>query len=263
MADYIRLSNSMPCSEDDLLFSDHIAISVATRRHQLDAIHRGIPAIPMACMPRSASATLTHSLAKLVDVPVLHTSIGMFPNYYLPPSWVGVFLEGGAITQDHIMANEFNCGVLRAMSVQDVFVLFRDPRAAARSFVHWTSRDDRQDLRSLDLRIRDECLNNFIPWLQSWIDCSRGHRIPARVHLLRFADVVGDLAGTVRRIAGILQDRFPAMAQYCDIDRLQEVRIHFNKGDDETWREEVSEATAKALWNACSPEIKELLQLTP
>jgi hypothetical protein len=96
MAEHIRLSHTMPCPEDEHLFSDHVAICMITREHQLDAIARKIPAILFGCMPRSASATLTYSLAKLLDIPVLHTSIGVFPDYFIAPSWLDVFLEGGA-----------------------------------------------------------------------------------------------------------------------------------------------------------------------
>src|SRR5262249_28738817 len=112
MAEHVRLSHTMPCAELDILFSDHVAQSMATREHQEHAMARGLPAILFACMPRSGSATLTHTLAKLLDFPVLHISAGAFPDDYLVPSWLDMFLEGGAITQDHFKLNDFNRGVL-------------------------------------------------------------------------------------------------------------------------------------------------------
>lgn len=263
MADYIRLSRTMPGPDDDCLYSDHTAISTATRRHQLDGVARGMPPILMACMPRSASGTLTHSLAHLLDVPVLHTSIGAFPDYFLAPSWIDALIQGGAVTQDHIMANDFNCAALKAAGFRDVFVTVRDPRAAARSQVHWLWRGEDGAPPSLERRIREECIDHFIPWLQSWIDCAHDSASPFRIHMINFKDIVQDLTGTVRRIARILQGDFPAMAAHCEIDAVKEIRVHFNQGDENAWRAEVDEATATALWEACSLEIRELLQLTP
>jgi hypothetical protein len=251
----------MPCGQDEHLFSDHVAICLVAREHQLDALARKMPAVLFACMPRSASATLTYSLAKLLDVPVLHTAIGMFPDYFIAPSWLDLFLEGGAVTQDHFMPNDFNFGVLAARGPRDVFVTIRDPRAAARSEVHWRARWGNPGAASVEQRIERQCLENFIPWLQSWIDRSRDPASPLRIHLIKFQDVVADLSETIGRIARTLQNEFPAMAAFVERTDVEEVRIHYKQGDDEAWRSEVGDATRRRLWDACTPEIKELLRL--
>ena len=263
MAEYIRLSHTMPCGQDEHLFSDHVAICLAAREHQLDALTRKMPAVLFACMPRSASATLTHSLAKLLDVPVLHTAIGMFPDYFIAPSWLDLFLEGGAVTQDHFMPNDFNFGVLAARGPRDVFVTIRDPRAAARSEVHWRARWGNPGAASVEERIERQCLENFMPWLQSWIDRSRDSSSPLRIHMIKFEDVVRDLSTTIRQIGRTLQDEFPAMAPFVERTDVEEVRIHYKQGDDEAWRSEVGEATRQKLWDACTPAIRELLNLAP
>ena len=263
MADHIRMSRTIPGPEDEHLYSDHVAITTVTREHQLHAIARGIPPILVACMPRSASATLTHSLARLLDAPVLHTSIGMFPDYFLAPAWLDVILQGGAVTQDHFMPNDFNLAVLKSRGRRNLFVLIRDPRAAARSLVHWFSRWDNNHSLPLEDRIQRECISNYIPWLQSWIDCSHDPALPFRIHMIRFQEITRDLAGTVRQIAGALQDEYPAMAPYAQCADLEEVRMHFDRGDDDAWRSEVGVETRRNLWNACTPEIRELLRLAP
>lgn len=261
MADHIRLSGTMPGPEDEHLFSDHVAISMVAREHQLDAITRGMPAILIACMPRSASATLTYSLANLLDVPVLHISIGQFPDYYIAPSWLDVFLQGGAVTQDHFMLTDFNLGVLTARGPRDVFVTVRDPRAAARSQVHWLARWGNVGPVSLEHRIEQQCIAYFIPWLQKWIEQSRDASSPLRVHLIKFEDIVRNLPATVRQIARALEAEFSTMAAYAEYVDVKEVRIHFEQGNDEAWRAEVSDATRRKLWDACTPEIRELLSL--
>jgi hypothetical protein len=263
MSEHIQRSRTMPGPEDEHLFSDHVAISIVTREHQLAAISRGLPAILFACMPRSASATLTHSLAKLLDVPVLHTSLGVFPDYFIAPSWLDMFLEGGALTQDHFMLNEFNFGVLKSRGRRNVFVSIRDPRAAARSHVHWLSRWGNADSMTLEERIERECIGKFIPWLQCWIDRARDSTSPLHIQLIKFQDIVRDLPGTLRRIVRTLQDEYPVLASYAEHPNIEEVRVHFKEGDDEAWRSEVSETTSKKLWEACSPEIRELLNLVP
>jgi hypothetical protein len=263
MADAIQRSRTMPAPDDQLLFSDHVTSSMLAHQRQFSAIARKIPAILIACMPRSASATLTHTLAKLLNVPVLHICIGFFPDYFFAPSWLDMFLEGGAVTQDHFMLNAFNLGVIASRGHRHVFVTVRDPRAAARSQVHWLSREHSSFSGSTDERIRQECIENFIPWLQGWIDRSRDESLPFQVHMIKFQDVVRDLAGSIRRIATILRDEFPAMAPFCEYTEVEEVRLHFDQGNDEAWRSEVSEATRAELWNACTPDIRHLLNLAP
>jgi hypothetical protein len=186
----------------------------------------------------------------------------VFPRYFIAPSWLDVFLEGGAVTQDHFMPEDFNFGVLKARAPRDVFVTIRDPRAAARSQAHWLARWGDGGAAPVEQRIERQCVDNFIPWLQSWIDCSRTTS-PLRIHMIKFGDVVRDLSGTVRQIARTLAPEFPDMAAYADRGDIDEVRIHFKQGDDEAWRSEVSDATRQRLWDACTPNIRELLHLSP
>jgi hypothetical protein len=263
MAEHIQRSHSMPGPDDDRLYSDHAVISAITRQHQLHAIANGIPSILMACMPRSASATLTHSLANMLDAPVFHIAIGRFPNYFIAPSWLDMFLEGGAVTQDHFMPNDFNAGVLKSRAPRDIFVTVRDPRAAARSWVHWLGRWGNTSSASIEEQIESECKENFVPWLQCWIDRSRDRGWPHRIHLIKFSDITGNLKETVHHIARIAQSDVPATGSNLDRAQFEEVKIHFKEGDDAAWRSEVSEATAKRLWEACSPEIRALLRLNP
>jgi len=263
MARHIQLSRTMPGPEDQCLYSDHVMISQATRDHQRRAIARAIPAIVFACMPRSGSATLTHSLAKLLDAPIEHICLGEFPdNYFVVPSWLDMFLEGGAVTQDHFTLNDFNRGVLSARGRRDIFVTIRDPRAAASSHVHMRSALGYRGSGPLEQRIERECLNGFIPWLQSWIHCAQDRTLPFRIHLIKFADAVRDLTGTVRKIARTLQEEYPAMARYAECGAVEEIRVHFVRGDDEAWRSEVGEATAAKLWDAMTADIRQVLNLT-
>ena len=205
----------MPTGESDLLFSDQVNLSYVLRDRQLAAMKRGLPPILIACMPRSASATLTYTLARALDIPVLHISAGSFPNHFLVPSWLNMFLEGGAITQDHFAANDFNLGVLQGRGPRDIFVLIRDPRAAARSQVHHLARGRDGGAEPLARRIERQCTENFIPWLQAWIDCANNKKLPFRIHWLTYRR---GLPGSRRHLA---QDRRRAWRGQQDDRRIR------------------------------------------
>ncbi len=263
MATHLRLSCSMPTGDDDELFSDHLNMARVLRLRQTAAVKRGIPPILIACMPRSASATLTHTLGRALDCPVMHLSAGQFPGYFLVPSWLDMFLEGGAITQDHFAANEFNLGVLGDRGPLDLFVLARDPRAAARSQVHFLARDESGLDQPLSERIAHECTAHFIPWLQNWIDCANRPDLPHRIHWLTYGEVCASPAAVLRRISGVLSDRHHRMCRYLACQSLEEVRIHFETGNDTAWRGDVDTETRERLWAACTPDIRSLLDLEP
>ena len=129
--------------------------------------------------------------------------------------------------------------------------------------MHWLARWGNTDAASIEQRIERQCLDNFVPWLQSWIDRSRDPASPLRIHIVKFQDIIRDLSGAVRQIAQSLQHEFPAMAAYAGPTVVEEIRIHFKEGDDEAWRAEVGEATRRKLWDACTPDIRELLHLVP
>jgi hypothetical protein len=251
----------MPTGESDLLFSDHVNLSHVLRDRQLAAIKRGLPPILVACMPRSASATLAYTLARAVDIPVMHISAGNFPDRYLVPSWLDMFLEGGTITQDHFAANDFNLGVLQGRGPRDIFVLIRDPRAAARSQVHHLARGRDGGGELLARRIERQCTENFIPWLQAWIDCADNKKLPFRIHWLTYGDVCRDSGAILRKIAGVLGADNKTIAAFAYAHSLPEERMHFVDGHDDAWRREVGSPSRDLLWQACTAEMKAMLDL--
>jgi hypothetical protein len=261
MAQQLRRSHTMPTGESDLLFSDHVNLSYVLRDRQLAAIKRGVPPILIACMPRSASATLAYTLARAVDIPVMHISAGNFPDRYLVPSWLDMFLEGGAITQDHFAANGFNLGVLQGRGPRDIFVLIRDPRAAARSQVHHLARGHDGGGEPLARRIERQCTENFIPWLQAWIDCANNETLPFRIHWLTYREACRDPGAILRRIAGVLGADNKAITAFAHAHSLPEERMHFVDGHDDAWRREVGSSSRDLLWQACTSEMKTMLEL--
>jgi hypothetical protein len=193
-------------------------------------------------------------------MPVLHVSAGRFIQHFLIPCWLDMFLEGGAVTQDHFAANDFNLGVLATRGLHDVFVVARDPRAAARSQVHFQSAPD-TDRALLEAKIERECMANFVPWLQSWMACARRPDLPYRIHWLTYREVTTDIAAAVRKICGVLRFNYPAVSAHAQATAIAEVRVHFVTGNDQAWRAEVGSAARERLWEACTPDMRQLLDL--
>jgi hypothetical protein len=263
MAEQISRSHTMPGPDDDLWFSDHVNLSQVANVRRKRAIRRGMPPILFCCMPRSASASITHVFGQVFDIPVLHVCLGRFPHYFLAPSWLDIFLEGGAITQDHFGPSDFNIGVLTGRGPRDLFVLVRDPRAAARSKVHYDWGPDAEAVQSPEAHIEHECVSHFVPWLQGWIDCAARPDVPFRIHWLTYREVCAEPAAVVRRVVGIMQKEYPALAVYADCEKVPDVKIHFVTGDDDAWRADVGCQARERIWAACTPDIRSLLDLLP
>src|SRR5258708_19261337 len=260
MAPHLSQSHTMPTGENDLLFSDHVNLSYVLRDRQLPALKRGLPPILIACMPRSASATLAYTLSPAVYIPVMHISAGNFPDRFLAPSWLDMFLEGGAITQDHFAASDFNLGALQGRGPPDIFVLIRDPRAPARPQLHHLARGDGGG-EPLARRIQRQCLENFMPWLQGWIDCANNKKSPFRIHWLTYRETCRDTGAILRKIAGVLGADNKSISAFSHAHSLQEDRMHFVHGHDDAWQREVDSPTRDRLWQACTAEMKALLDL--
>jgi hypothetical protein len=110
-----------------------------------------------------ASCRWYDNITRPTDAPIEHVCLGEFPDdHFVVPSWLDMFLEGGAVTQDHFTLNDFNRGVLSARGRRDIFVTIRDPRAAASSHVHMRSAMGYRGSGPLQQRIERECLNGFI-----------------------------------------------------------------------------------------------------
>lgn len=258
MAECIARSKTMPAPECNRIFSDHVTLSVVTREHQQHAIGRKIPSFLFACMPQSASGTLTHALAKLLDIPVLHVTLGRFPQPFLAPAWLEMFMEGGAITHDHFPASDFNSGVLANRGKLDVFVTVRDPRAAAHSAVRRARLPG-----AFDEAIAKECIENLAPWLQSWIARAQDPAMPFKIHWVTFQEIRTDLPAVARRVCSVMESGHPALGRHTRTISVEGVGRHDTTNHDAAWRSEVDDKLAAQMWSACTPDIRELLALQP
>lgn len=261
-ADLIRRSGALPHSGGNWLFPDIIAEGLELRARAAAATARGLPPILIAAMPGSGSASLTQSLAATLEMPVVRLSAGFFPDDTLMPSWLETFASGGALTHDHFGAGEFNLRVLEEAGWRQLFVLIRDPRAAAAALARKQLAAYGQPLEGGEAvrRCLQLATTAQIPWLDLWVAAEE--RSALRIHWIRYDDVRGGVGAVIRRIIDILQPDYPALAALRDVPTLT-VTANLAVGDDAAWRKLVSAEAARSLWPSISPRAVELLGLEP
>ena len=238
------------------IFSDHQSVALELRRQQEAALQRGIPSLTIASMPRSASASLTQTLATALDIPIMRVSCGRYPNFYLIPRWLDEFSRGGAVLHDHFGALPYNLAALRKSGVRNVFVRVRDPRPAAASALR---RRDRivgaPHDADFESRMLSTCTESFIPWLEKWIisqeEDLRIHFLTQRPH---------SISNAAREILSILSSEYPMLEGYLR-SGITDVVANFVTGDDDAWRETISESGQGCLWQSMSQGMKDLLEL--
>ena len=242
------------------IFADHVRESLALHESMMAARTRGMPSVLIASMPRSASASLTLSLAATMDAPIVRLSAGEFPNAYLMLPWLTSFMPGGAVTHDHFGASPFNLSTLEEAGVREVFVLVRDPRAAAASAVGLDAASYGAVLPTArtEFSIVDGTIRTFIPWLIEWLAASR--LSSPKVRWLKSHEVRLDMAQSALNILESYRHFYPAVEPLLRVPG-KEVRANFVVGDDSAWRLRVSPAGRERLWDAMPSEIIELLEL--
>jgi hypothetical protein len=256
---HFEQSGTYPGDGGNPMFLDQQIDATQRRAHQQAAAQRGIPSIIMTALPRSASASLTQTIAHLLDIPVMRVSCGRFPDFPIVPRWLNAFTPGGAILHDHFGAVPYNLEVLREGNVREVFVRVRDPRPAVCSHVLLSDRKlatvGRQDYEERVIRIYTEA---FIPWLTQWIavaDADAG----LQVRWLRHPpSAVGDAA---REILAHLASDHPVLESYC-AKTMPEIKANFVVGNDQTWRKAISRKGQRRLWAATPDSVRGLLNLT-
>jgi hypothetical protein len=263
-ARHFDASRTLPGSGGDLVYSEQVAQSLDIRNAQTAAATRGMPPILLASMPRSASASLTQTLASTLGIALLRVSAGRFPHYSLVPSWLNHFFFGGAVTHDHFSASPFNLDLLKLASANRVFVLARDPRASAASVLNLTMKRTGASVtnQKSSARFMEHVLRHFVPWLDQWMMVAQDAKSPVAVHLLSSDEVRRDVGGVVRRILTILLPEYPSVTPYLE-GQVNPVRANFVQGNDDAWRSLVDDRQRAQLWEAMPQNIRDWLDLKP
>lgn len=262
-AEHFELSGTLPHAGGNPIFSEQQTEAAAIRQHQLVAIGRGIPLILIASMPRSASASLTQTIAATLDIPVLRVSSGNFPYYFVVPRWLNLASAGGAVTHDHFAASPYNLTTLINSGLQHVFVLVRDPRAAAASAaVLYEPSLSKLGRESLARRMVRDVLYSYLPWLNEWVAASVDKSSPLKIHWIHSHKARADMDAAVRDIVSILAPQHPALEKYLG-QKAVEVTANFNSGDDDAWRKVVDASDQAQMWDAMTEKTRALFGLAP
>jgi hypothetical protein len=254
-------SGTLPSDGGDLVFSEHQRASLELRRLQDLAKQRGIPSFLIASMPRSASASLTQTLAAKLDAPLMRVSCGQIPSYYLVPRWLNCFSPGGAVLHDHFGAVPFNLKTLRDGGYRKVFIRVRDPRPAAASMANLLNRrygtPGHIDYESQVIWL---CEQYFIPWIADWLTAAGDAGTGLQIHWL--AQPSRAIAAMARDVLTVLAPEYPALERYLGAD-VAEVRANYATADEEAWRKDISKSAQERLWQAVPPNVKDFLGLQP
>ena len=262
-AEHFELSGTLPHAGGNPIFSEQQTEAAAIRQHQMVAIGRGIPLIMIASMPRSASASLTQTIAATLDIPILRVSSGNFPHYFIVPRWLNHAASGGAVTHDHSAASAYNLAALIKGGIQHVFVLVRDPRAAAASAaVLYKPSLSRLGRESLARRMVRDVLYSYLPWLNEWVAASVDQSSPLKIHWIHSDKARADMDAAVRDIVSILAPQHPALEKHLG-QKAVEVTANFNAGDDDAWRKVVDASDQAQMWDAMTEETRALFGFAP
>jgi Sulfotransferase domain len=229
----------------------HSAGSRQLLRQQNKACRRGMPAMLLVSMQKSASEYLRENLMRALDIPELHIGIGTVPRDKVIPSAVQQLARGGAIARSHMDGANF--GALAANGITRMLLQIRDPRQVTVSWTHMMRRlsdvafqyaakmyhpEVPADFRVWTLQQEiDWAIDNYLPgqlsWLESWaavLDTEPS--IP--ICVLKFEDFRAEEDTFFRRIAnfyGLAQIDRPALS-----DQSAAAMRNFRLGDIDEWR---------------------------
>lgn len=256
-AEHLELSGILPFDGGDLIFSDAHDRGLDLAAKQEASLEKHVPCVFLASMPRATSAALTSTISEQFGCPVMRASMGGFPNYYLMPSWVRRISRGGCVLHDHFGAQEFNRRTLSECSISTVFVLIRDPRASAASFVQLVQGHD-----VTEEEIHRAFEESYIPWLSEWEDYAVGSHT-AEVVWLKSSDVTAgnaQLRLVIEKIIAPLVKLTPRW-QPPDLSNLGLSDANFVSGTSDGWRRLVSKSGQERMWSRIPARFREMLEL--
>ncbi len=222
---------------------------LARIRQELAIANRRPYALVVSLM-RSASATLTETIAASFEIPVIKTCVGDELQSVVVTHWAAQLARGGAVTHEHFRALPVNLAALRDAGIRSVWVQVRDPRDAAFSLArvrhgqpsispHYTLRPNSDPFVA-------DC-QQMAHWIGEWIAARAGSG--PDIQFTTFADVTGNLAGTVARM-------FPGRTPRTLVTQNRNVR----RGSGGEWRT-LDASLRQRAFDAIPADVKDLLGL--
>ena len=271
---YIQKSGLLSAGDQsNILFDHHLQLSKEILQRQMEAIKRGIPYIFITSLPKSASAFVSNTIAKILDIPVLRASVGNFPNAIVIPNWVMQLKMDGCVTHEHFNYREKNVLSILGKGISKLFIQIRDPRACLWSLFHHTQKIYPD--KSIDFNeYQKEVYVPLVDWIAGWIavkkqvETSRklvAPEHPFAVHFIFYRDVRTNPSQVIQEIFEIngMDEYSGNVDVYFKNSRLNNpTPDNFRVGNDDDWRNYVSLDMQKELWRQIPEEVRELLQLS-
>ena len=232
-------------------------------------IERGLPALIISTLPKSASESIWNKLTQGLGLAQCYLSLGLFPDCCLVPSRVKEAAKGGVAVKEHIGPTPHNIATLRNAGIDRLIVHHRDPRQATLSWAHF-ARDDvsKRIMGPLWRKIvppaaalsgdmaglMDWCIDRYLPhqiaFLAKWREVAAQADPPLSVLFMSFESFLRapeDYFARALEFYGIEQSAFQAEAD-------AEV-VHLRKGETDEWRGVFTEAQRERAWALIPPDM--------
>ncbi len=196
LARQLRLHEAQ--SAHDGWFSRWIADTASQDfRHRQDAARsRGVPAILLVAMQKSASEYVFDNLQRALASPAIYVTIGTIPRDKIIPSAVRQLAQGGAIARSHMDGAEFPA--LAAHGITRLLLTVRDPRQVTVSWAHMVRRLSDVEFRYASRMYDPGVPNDFREWsLQKQLDWAVYNYLPGQVAWLESWAAVLDKGPTI------------------------------------------------------------------
>lgn len=241
-----------------------------TLRRRL-GIERGVPAMLINTVPKSASESIWNKLAEGLRLGQGHLSLGLFPDCCVIPIRARAAAEGAFIAKEHLSATAFNLKTLADSGLKRVVCHLRDPRQATLSWAHFVRDDVSMRLMGpiwrkivppasvpkddLSQQI-DWCIENYLPLLvdftRRWLEVRDDPARAVDVLFLSFEEFRTEPDSYFARVLefyGIEDKLYEAEAE-------AEV-VHLRKGLLGEWREVLSARQQKRAWQLIPNDLAE------
>ena len=232
-------------------------------RRRRQSVERGLPAMLINTLPKSASESIWNRLAEGLDMAQSHLSVGLFPDCCLLPARVQSAAEGGLIAKEHIPATAHNIAALANNGIDRVVFHVRDPRQAALSWAHFVRDDVSMRLMAPIWRkvvppvevlrgdfsgLLDWCVDRYLPiqtaFIQGWLEVAADRDRRLEVLFLTFEEFLAQP-----------EAYFERLLDFYDIDRslfaadADAETVHLRKGQTDEWREVLGRAQQDRAWD--------------
>lgn len=248
----LRSAGDLPA----LTFFDHCRKAKALREQQLDAIAREIPAIYLVAQPKSASASLSNSIAKILDIPILRVFGDGVIEY-----WLESFLEGGATTHEHTVANDYNLMTLESAGVTQLFVQIRDPRDSAMSILKMYKAQKSATTEFPSYEKYKEYFAQHLSFINDWASYYESENRQIEIHWVKFDELKKDMFNTIK---GILQRSFGESYGISDSwdSRIQSGMVECNRStSNSSWRTYLSDRQKMEIFEMIPESVRLLLDI--